>query len=115
MKESTYWLLHFTAAMVMLIVMPIHLAIFSSLIGTGYVEGLKYENVILRARAQSLALMYIVFLIAALYHGMYGLRSMMLELSFSERLEKLISLLCLSIGAAAFVYGTYIILIGYLA
>jgi succinate dehydrogenase hydrophobic anchor subunit len=51
---------------------------------------------------------YIVLLGSALFHGLYGLRSMLWELSLSKTLEKALGGLCLVAGLALFVYGSYV-------
>jgi succinate dehydrogenase hydrophobic anchor subunit len=50
---------------------------------------------------------YILLLGAALFHGLYGLRSMLFELSFSRAVEKFIGGLCAVAGVVLFVYGSY--------
>jgi succinate dehydrogenase hydrophobic anchor subunit len=51
---------------------------------------------------------YILLLGAALFHGLYGLRSMLFELSLSRISEKVIGGLCAVSGIALFIYGSYV-------
>ena len=50
---------------------------------------------------------YILLLGAALFHGLYGLRSMLFELSLSKTTEKAIGGLCALAGIGLFIYGSY--------
>ncbi len=51
---------------------------------------------------------YILLLGAALFHGLYGLRSMLFELSLSKGMEKAIGSVCAVAGIVLFIYGTYV-------
>jgi len=53
---------------------------------------------------------YIVLLGAALFHGLYGLRSMLFELSLSKAAEKVFGGLCAVAGFVLFFYGSYVAL-----
>lgn len=107
MKESTLWFLHIVTALVLIIVIPIHLSNFTSFLSEGYFANLTWSHVAARGKQTFYAAVYMVFLGAALYHGMYGLRSMIFELTLSENQERAVSLACTIIGLIAFVYGAY--------
>ena len=51
---------------------------------------------------------YILLLGAALFHGLYGLRSMLFELSLSKAMEKAIGGLLALAGFGLFIYGSYV-------
>lgn len=111
MKESTLWLLHIATAMVLVIAIPIHMHNFSTLFAAlgapGYHEGLSWEAVEARARNLFYTGVYVALLGAATYHGMYGVRSMLFELSLSRRLEQTVSIVTFLLGVGLFGFGTY--------
>ena len=74
-------------------------------IGNG--DPIKSAEVFSRSRQAIFMVTYIVLLGAALFHGLYGLRSMLIELSFSKTMEKVIGGLCAVAGVALFIYGSY--------
>jgi succinate dehydrogenase hydrophobic anchor subunit len=51
---------------------------------------------------------YILLLGAGLFHGLYGLRSMVFELSLSRSLEKTVGGVLALAGIALFLYGSYV-------
>jgi succinate dehydrogenase / fumarate reductase membrane anchor subunit len=112
MKESTLWLLHIIAALVLVIAIPIHMHNFSTLLrllgAPGYELALSWEFVSSRARDIFYTVTYIALLGAATYHGMYGVRSIIYELTLSKSLERISSILCFLAGAGLFVFGTYV-------
>lgn len=111
MKESTLWLLHIVTALVLVIAIPIHMHNFSTLLGPlgapGYAKGLSWEFVQERARSIFYTGTYLTLLGAATYHGLYGVRSMLFELSLSRRLEQLVSVLTFLLGVGLFGFGAY--------
>jgi len=75
---------------------------------------LEYSSVMERAGSPVWTLYYMVFLAVALYHGLYGLRSVLLETFSGKNTIILINSLVLLVGSIAFAYGTYILIISYL-
>jgi succinate dehydrogenase / fumarate reductase membrane anchor subunit len=109
-RESTFWTWHLLAGLVILVVLGIHMFVMhlSKLLGTNVGEGvLDYYSVMWRSTNFAYALMYVVLLGAALYHGLYGLRTIIFELTLSERAEKIISALIVFIGILLFIVGSY--------
>jgi succinate dehydrogenase / fumarate reductase membrane anchor subunit len=51
---------------------------------------------------------YIIFLALVLYHGLNGLRGIILELTPSPRMERLVTGLILALGIIAFGLGIYV-------
>jgi succinate dehydrogenase hydrophobic anchor subunit len=108
-RESTFWTWHLLAGLVILVVLAIHMFVMhlSKLFGTGGEGVLTYSSVMARSRDFAFALMYVVLLGAALYHGLYGLRTILLELTLSERAEKIVSALIVFVGILLFIVGSY--------
>jgi succinate dehydrogenase / fumarate reductase membrane anchor subunit len=112
MKESTLWFLHTTTALVLVIAVPIHLHNFSTLLqpvgASGYELALSWEFVRSRARDIFYTITYTALLGAATFHGMYGVRSIIYELTLTKTLERLTSIICFLAGIALFSFGAYV-------
>jgi succinate dehydrogenase / fumarate reductase, membrane anchor subunit len=109
-RESTFWTWHLLAGLVILVVLGIHMFVMhlSKLLGTDVGKGvLDYYSVMWRSTNVSFAVMYVVLLGAALYHGLYGLRTILFELTLSERAEKVVSALIVFVGILLFIVGSY--------
>ena len=114
MRESKLWFIFILAAIILIIVTSLHLMTFSSLVGTGYSEALDFGSVIVRSSDVFYLGLYIVLLGAALYHGMYGVRRILLELLTGTTKHTLISYGCLIVGIVAFTYGSYVTILSFI-
>jgi succinate dehydrogenase / fumarate reductase membrane anchor subunit len=112
MRESKLWFWHILSAAIILVILGVHMAIMHmgaslSAIGLGFREPVAAAAVFQRSKQLIFMATYIILLGAALFHGLYGLRSMLFELSLSKTLEKAISRVCALAGICLFVYGSY--------
>jgi succinate dehydrogenase / fumarate reductase membrane anchor subunit len=117
MRESTLWLMHLAAGAVMLVVLGIHFGVMhmGSLFGIPRGEVLTFASVSARSGQMFYLVVYLVLLVAALYHGLYGLRSMLFELSFiGAGLRKTINITLVLAGWGFFFYGAWTIVAGFL-
>jgi len=112
-RESKLWSWHILSAVIILVLLGLHMgimhlsAIWHALgIGTG--DPTHSDEVFRRSRQLFFMITYILLLGAALFHGLYGLRSMFFELSLSKTAEKLIGGFCAVAGLALFIYGSYV-------
>ena len=113
MRESKLWFWHILSGVVILVLLGIHMGIMHlgaiwSALGIGSADPTKSAEVFRRSETFIFMITYIVLLGAALFHGLYGLRSMLFELSLSKTLEKAIGGLCAVAGIALFIYGSYV-------
>jgi len=113
MRESKLWFWHILSAVVILVLLGLHmgtmhLGAILATVGIGSGDPVAAEEVFQRSREFAFMAIYIVLLGAALFHGLYGLRSMLLELSLSRTVEKAIGGMCVVAGVALFVYGSYV-------
>jgi succinate dehydrogenase hydrophobic anchor subunit len=113
MRESKLWLWHIFSAVIILILLGVHmgtmhLSEFARIIGSGSGDPVKSSEVFHRSQQFIYLISYIALLGAALFHGLYGLRSMLFELSLSKMMEKTISGTCAVAGSALFIYGSYV-------
>ncbi len=65
------------------------------------------QNVLFRDRHLFFTITYILLLGAALYHGLFGLRTMLLERTFAPEAQRRITTILVALGGALFVLGTW--------
>ena len=112
MRETKYWVWHMFAGMVILVLLGIHMSIihldilFAGL-NSGGGDATDWVKVVARGRLLTFGIAYIVLLATALYHGLYGLRTILLELEIKADIQKLISILLLVTGICLFTLGAW--------
>ena len=112
MRESKLWFWHILSAVIILVLLGVHMGIMHmgeilSFVGIGSGDAVESAHVFRRSQQAIFMVTYILLLGAALFHGLYGLRSMLFELSLSKALEKTIGGLCAVVGICLFLYGSY--------
>ncbi len=112
MKERGLWFLFLVAGLVVLPLLALHMAVMhlDGTLAVGNPAGghpVDWANVMARGRIAAFALTYPLLLGAALFHGFYGLRSILFELGPAAGIKKAISALLLLAGLALFVYGSW--------
>lgn len=108
-RESTLWLWFLIAGVVIFALLGIHLVILhlAPLSGGTYAEAVSYRAAVARAKSTFFTVTYIILLAALLYHGLYGMRAILLELFTSKAAGRAISWGLALLGLATFAYGTY--------
>ena len=114
-RESTLWTWHLIAGAAILVLLGIHMFIMHLGDFFGIVQGdvLGWASVIERSKEVAFVVIYVLLLGAALYHGLYGLRTIIFELNIPERAERVISVLFVLGGVALFIIGVYGTLVAY--
>ena len=112
MRESKLWFWHILSSVVILVLLGVHMGIMHlseilSAVGIGSADAVASAAVFHRSQELIFMVTYILLLGAALFHGLYGLRSMLFELSLSKAAEKAIGGLCALAGIGLFIYGSY--------
>ncbi len=112
MRETKLWTWHIITAVIVLVFLGLHMAIQHLDLIWGYLspaEGraIEWDNVLFRMKSMFFAVTYIVLLGAALYHGLYGLRTIIFELNPGKSLKKFVTVMLWLGGAGLFVFGTY--------
>ena len=112
MREGKLWILHLLAGAVILVLLGLHMFIMHldtilSSLGTGYIDPISAESVFLRSKQVFFMVTYILLLGAALYHGLYGFRNILFELSLTRSAEKIINFFLVASGVVMFVYGAF--------
>lgn len=112
MRESRWWMLSLGAAALMVVLLTLHMGLMHlsgvmKVLGADPGDVRSFAAVLERGRSAAQMFFYLLFLGAALYHGLYGLRSILLEVT-RQRSQGLLSGLVLAAGLLAFAYGAYV-------
>jgi succinate dehydrogenase hydrophobic anchor subunit len=113
MRESTLWILHIFAGVIILFLLGLHMFIMhlDSILGffnIGYADPLSNEVVFGRSKQVFFMVTYIILLGTALYHGFYGLRNILFELDLKRGMEKILNYFLSFCALFLFLYGTYV-------
>ena len=112
MRETKYWTWHMAAGVVILFLLGLHMTIM-------HIGGITHLYAPLAGEATSKAnsqfrdghlfftVTYILLLAVALYHGLYGLRTILFELTLKPIVEKVITFVFLVVGLGLFGLGTW--------
>ena len=117
MRDRTLWTWHLIAGAVILVFLGLHMTIMH-LDGTVRIfnsapgEPIEWANVALRMKTMFFAVTYVVLLGAALYHGLYGLRNILLEMNPAAGLRRAINGGLTLAGLAMFAFGTWVAFAG---
>lgn len=112
MRESRLWLLHILTGAFLLFLLGFHILLMhlnGVMLFMGYSVGdvLAFEEVAQRGRQVGHFLIYLGLLLFALFHGFYGLRSMLYELNLKRVGERIVSWVLILLGIGLFIFGTY--------
>lgn len=78
-------------------------------------EAIDWENLIARGKLFIFTAMYILLLATALYHGLYGFRTILFETGLTRGLKRSINILFILAGISLFVLGCWATVVFYLA
>lgn len=112
MRDQTLWTWHIFAGLVILVLLGLHMGIMHlytllNLFNPAGGHPVDWANVMARSQSVFFMVSYIILLAAALFHGLYGLRNILFELSLSTGLKKAVNVLFLLGGLGLFVLGTW--------
>ncbi len=105
MRESTLQRINYAMILAIFVTLAVHLATHAFLGVSGYEDSLTYDSVVGRYRAFSTVLTLGVLLIAACFHGLYGLRNILLETRWGARRHRLVSTATRLLGVAMVGWG----------
>lgn len=98
------WLLQRVSAALLVLVLGIHLWVLHF---ADEAAVLSFAGTTIRLRSVSYLLVDCALLGVALYHGLYGLRSVLLDYVSGIRARRFVSVLVWLVGLAAFIYGGF--------
>ena len=113
MRDRTLWTWHIGAGAVILVFLGLHMTIMhlnttvSVFNAQPQAGASEWANVVARMKSMFFAITYVVLLGAALYHGLYGLRNVLLELNPGPGLRRTISVGLSMLGLALFAFGAW--------
>ncbi len=112
MHETKYWTWHMTAGVVILFLLGLHMLIMHlggvmPLFAPHGGETISRENSLFRDGRLFFTVTYILLLGVALYHGLYGLRTVLFELTLKPATEKAITIVLLVAGLGLFGLGAW--------
>jgi succinate dehydrogenase hydrophobic anchor subunit len=108
-RNTTLWTWHLGAGLVLIILLGLHMfgMHLNDVLQLADPDPVSWESVAGRAVEISQVLFYILFLGFALYHGLYGLRNVLLELNLSPGMTGFVNTLLLVVGLVLFAFGTW--------
>jgi len=112
MNGTKYWTWHMAAGVVLLFLLGLHMLVMH-MVGTAQwfapygTEPNSLQNSLFRDGKLFFTVTYILLLGVALYHGLYGLRTILFELTLKPAMEKTITLLLLVVGLGLFGLGAW--------
>jgi succinate dehydrogenase / fumarate reductase membrane anchor subunit len=120
MKNSMTWTWHLLAGVALAFLLGTHMFIMHlddvfKFVGGDAAKAVSFAAVVERGKQISFMVSYVLLLAAALYHGLYGLRTIIFELTLAPRAEKAITRLFVVIGVALFVYSAVVAISAYRA
>lgn len=112
LRDRKLWTLHLAAGVVVFVFLGLHMVIMhlDAAVGVGSSPGSKpidWENVAARGKSVFFLVSYVVLLGAALYHGLFGLRTILFELASGAGARRALSWMLLLAGVALFAVGTW--------
>ena len=93
MRETAYWIWFLIAGLVIFVLGGLHMAVvhLSGIVGIfnpAGAEAVAWENVAFRSHSAFFMTAYILLLAAVLYHGFYGLRTIVFELGIGKACQR---------------------------
>ncbi len=113
MNGTKYWTWHMAAGVVILFLLGLHMCIMhigvssTAFSADVHQEAIAKVNSLFRDGQLFFTVTYILLLAVALYHGLYGLRTILFELTLPPAAEKFITVLFVVIGIGMFGLGTW--------
>jgi succinate dehydrogenase / fumarate reductase membrane anchor subunit len=112
MRERSLWTWHMASGVVILVFLGLHMTIMHLDVSVGIFNPagghpIDWENVLARAKSVFFAASYVILLGTALFHGLYGLRTILFELNPPPGVKTFLSWLLILVGLAFFVLGTW--------
>lgn len=89
-----------------------HLETLAAYLGIHNSDPLGYAAVMARGKSLAWVVTYLALLLLALYHGLYGLRSIVLEAA-GYRQDRAITWTIIGLGLVAFTVGSYVVIRSY--
>ena len=112
MRDQRLWTWHVGAGAVILLLLGLHMTVmhldaFVRVFNATAEEPIAWSNVFARGQSTFFLVSYVLLLGAALFHGFYGLRTIVFELNPGDGLKKAVNGALVAAGLALFLFGTW--------
>jgi succinate dehydrogenase / fumarate reductase membrane anchor subunit len=114
MRRHTYlWLMQLVTGVLIAVLLGIHMAMqhldkILPFFGVNLNDPTSWNSMIERSRQALWAGIYVALLAVLLYHGLNGLRNVILELTPSARTERVLNRAILAFGIIVFLWASYV-------
>ena len=111
MRETRLWSLHILVIPIIAVLLGMHFALMHYapvFYGMSVDKAREYGTMLARGKSVAQFVVYILLLIAGLYHGLYGLRGILRELPLTPTLIKIVDVGIFLFGLFIFALGTYV-------
>ncbi len=113
MRERHWWSIFMWCAVALLVALTLHMFVMHMHKLLGFVgviinDPLAWENTLARSKDIGMMIVLFVLLTAAIIHGLYGLRGILLEWIKSPAAQKAITWLIVIFGVVAYAWGLYV-------
>ncbi|MFC2007376.1 hypothetical protein ACFLVB_02120 [Chloroflexota bacterium] len=116
MRNTYLWLLQLATGVLMAVILGIHMVTqhldaVLGFFGVDFAEATAYAAMIDRASQGIWAVLYTALLAVGLYHGVNGLRGIILESIHSERTGRIVTRVLTVMGVIVFIWGAYVLIV----
>jgi succinate dehydrogenase/fumarate reductase cytochrome b subunit len=115
-QETRYWTWHMAAGVAMLLLLGMHMisihlgGLTGIYVADRAADAASLANSQARDASLFLTVIYILLLGLALYHGFYGLRTILFELTLRPATERAVTVTLVVVGLGLFGFGTWAML-----
>ena len=113
MKESTLQLVNYIMILALLVTLALHLAMQAFLGVSGYENALSYNVAMSRYRDALSVSLLTILLIAATYHGLFGLRNILLEWRAGTSWHSVVTVTTLALAVVMLGWGMRTIVLAF--
>jgi succinate dehydrogenase hydrophobic anchor subunit len=112
MRDQRLWTWHIAAGAVILVLLGLHMTIMHlapvvRIFNPSPAEPVDWANVVARGKSVFFLATYVLLLGSALFHGFYGLRTILFELNPGPATKKATNGVLVAAGLALFVVGAW--------
>jgi succinate dehydrogenase hydrophobic anchor subunit len=115
MRYTYLWLMQLVTGVLIAVLLGIHMVMqhlkdILRFFGVNLNNPASWQSMIERSRQIIWASIYIALLAVVLYHALYGLRNVILELTPSARTERVVTRVIIAFGIIVFVWASYVLI-----
>ena len=108
MRGTYLWFAQLVTGVLIAVLLGIHMVMQHLNAALGTTDPTAWQSMIDRASQGAWVGLYIVLLAFGLYHGINGLRNIILEVTPSARGGRIVTWMLIVFGVVVFIWGTYV-------